>query len=443
MTESGKKNGPVRTLIVKNFSVIKEAKLEFGKITVLIGPEAVGKSLMCKLAFFVTSEIPVLAVESALAGQTWSFFESAVSQKFREWFPLERWGLKPIFISFRSQEYLVEFNGDRSDPTNQWLRAKFSEEFVNVYSSLLSEKNQPGYVGPPQLQREREWAWAKFMALSDPSLIEMPTYVPAGRALFVNSATGFTALQNPEIDPTVRLFAKEIAWNKANWLVGTLSSGRGITQQISGAFEHLMGGQVLMDGNAPQFRTVDARVLPLSFLSSGTQELLPLLNVLERQVYWQEHRVVYNEGARSFDGVPQTPGDTRPMFYVEEPEAHVFPSTQNKLVRYMVWLSNDLLLNFSWAITTHSPYILSSFNNLIYAGQLGENDAIRRKISIEKKYWIEPGSFRAYSIHDGVLKPILSKSGLINAEYLDGVSEEIGSEFDSLLRLEHESTKAS
>jgi predicted ATPase len=45
MADNGSKTRPVRTLTVKNFSVIKEAKLELGKITVLIGPQASGKSL--------------------------------------------------------------------------------------------------------------------------------------------------------------------------------------------------------------------------------------------------------------------------------------------------------------------------------------------------------------------------------------------------------------
>ncbi len=51
MPENGTKQRPMRTLTVKNFSVINEAKLEFGKITVLIGPQSSGKSLLCKLAF--------------------------------------------------------------------------------------------------------------------------------------------------------------------------------------------------------------------------------------------------------------------------------------------------------------------------------------------------------------------------------------------------------
>jgi predicted ATPase len=51
MTENGNQKRPVRTLEVENFSVIKKARLEFGRITVIIGPQASGKSLLCKLAY--------------------------------------------------------------------------------------------------------------------------------------------------------------------------------------------------------------------------------------------------------------------------------------------------------------------------------------------------------------------------------------------------------
>ena len=50
----------MRKLTVKNFSVIKDAEstpLEFGKITVLIGPQSSGKSLLCKLAYFFGLEM--------------------------------------------------------------------------------------------------------------------------------------------------------------------------------------------------------------------------------------------------------------------------------------------------------------------------------------------------------------------------------------------------
>lgn len=436
----------MRKLTVKNFSVIKEAELEFGKITVLIGPQSSGKSLLCKLAYFISAELPILTVNAASTGQTWSAFESFTTEKFKEWFPLEGWGLDPIQIKFQANNYAVEFIGSRRDGAHQWLRVEFSREFMDVYSNLTRERKQFDPSGPPQLQRDKEWAWGEIMRLLDPSFIEMPMFIPAGRALFVNTATGFATLSNPDIDPTIRVFAQEISWNSAQWKTGTLSSGRGITQQISEAFERIARGRVVVHGNRPEFQADDNRVLPLNFLSSGTQELLPLFNVLERQSYWQEHRVVYNEGARGFQNMPTAPGETRPFMYVEEPETHIFPSTQFELVKLFAWLSSDPVLTFSWVITTHSPYILSAFNNLIYAGQLAKQKSeLKGEIAalVPEHFWVEDGSLRAYSIHDGVLRSILSESGLIDGEYLDSVSDTIEHEFDSLLRLEYEHTEAS
>jgi hypothetical protein len=74
-----------------------------------------------------------------------------------------------------------------------------------------------------------------------------------------------------------------------------VTSGRDVTQKISREFELIMGGKVVVQANTPVFQSDDNRVLPLSFLSSGTQELLPLFNVLELKMYWQEHEVVYTD----------------------------------------------------------------------------------------------------------------------------------------------------
>jgi len=76
----------MRKLTVKNFSVIKEAELEFGKITVLIGPQSSGKSLLCKLAYFLGVEIPGFAVESILNRDSWDEFLGTVIWEFKKWF---------------------------------------------------------------------------------------------------------------------------------------------------------------------------------------------------------------------------------------------------------------------------------------------------------------------------------------------------------------------
>jgi len=55
---------------------------------------------------------------------------------------------------------------------------------------------------------------------------------------------------------------------------------------------------------------------------------------------------------------------------------------------------------------------------------------------IPEKYWVKPGDFKAYSIHDGKLQSIMdTETGLINGEYLDAISNKIGGDFDALLRI--------
>jgi hypothetical protein len=433
----------VRKLTVKNFSVIKEAELEFGKITVLIGPQSSGKSLLCKLAYFISAQLPILTVDAVASGQFWDMFEPFVIQKFTEWFPLEGWGLDPISIKFQAYDYAVEFNGSRRDGSDQQLRVEFSHEFVDVYSKLTKEREQFDAPGPLHVERAKERAWGEIMRLFDPLLVETPTFIPAGRILFTNAATGFAALSNPAIDPTIRIFAQEIIWNTAQWKIGLVTSGRGVTQEITQEFARIMRGHVVVQGNTPVFQADDNRVLPLSFLSSGTQELLPLFNVLERQMYWQEHKVVYNDGTR---GIPKRtiwPSETRPLIYVEEPEAHIFPSTQFELVKLFAWLSSDPLLRFSWVITTHSPYILTAFNDLIKAGQIAAerpDKASEIEKIIPRQYWIKPGDFAAYAFDgkDGVLHPIMDpETKMINGDILDDISETISGEFGQLLEIQY------
>src|SRR5579863_5414407 len=95
----------MRKLTVKNFSVIKEAELEFGKITVLIGPQASGKSLLCKLAYFLEAEIPGFAIESLLDRNSWDEFLQTVNREFNERFVTDGWLRTSTEVIYSSREY--------------------------------------------------------------------------------------------------------------------------------------------------------------------------------------------------------------------------------------------------------------------------------------------------------------------------------------------------
>ncbi len=120
---------------------------------------------------------------------------------------------------------------------------------------------------------------------------------------------------------------------------------------------------------------------------------------------------------------------------IEEPELNCFPLTQKKIVTYFIEkliLSQNQLL-----ITTHSPYILTSLNNLMYAYVVGQKDKVGVNKIIEEKYWVNPEDVSCYFMNDGYAEPIMNyKEGMIKAEIIDSVSAIINKEFDELIKLE-------
>ena len=90
-------------------------------------------------------------------------------------------------------------------------------------------------------------------------------------------------------------------------------------------------------------------------------------------------------------------------------------------------------------ISTHSPYILTSLNNLLFAGQLYTDkkvDKNKLKDIISQKYTLNLNNFNAYLIENGALIDLIDKEiGLIRADKIDEISTQIADEFDTLLSL--------
>ena len=153
--------------------------------------------------------------------------------------------------------------------------------------------------------------------------------------------------------------------------------------------------------------------LPLENSSSGMQTALPLYLTLK---YFSTK---YND------------------IVIEEPEQNLYPKSQVDTIKYIIQNSpNNLYL------MTHSPYILSILNILLFAYKASStNDLLAKKINsrISKDQHINPNNFSAYLIKDGKSISIKSENtGMIKENIIDDISDNIDEEFNHLMQLYRE-----
>ena len=124
---------------------------------------------------------------------------------------------------------------------------------------------------------------------------------------------------------------------------------------------------------------------------------------------------------------------------IEEPELNLFPEAQKELVEYLIKGINrnhgDIL------ITTHSPYILESLNNLIYAGELA-NKGKDVSCIVPEDQQVRFDDVSAYLFGNGTAISILDqKLRDIDGVRLDSCSVLINKVYEKLEDVEYEAGK--
>lgn len=150
--------------------------------------------------------------------------------------------------------------------------------------------------------------------------------------------------------------------------------------------------------------------------SSGQQELAWLLNIV----------------AYYLDAYNRTGSKT--MFIIEEPETHLYPTAQKELMDILAFVANQ---SQSFFITTHSPYVLGSLNNLLYAGSRPAR--LKKKIAniIPQEYQLK--HIDAFYLKDGKMKVAIDQDmePLVQNGLIDDASHELNNEFDRMIDLQY------
>ena len=170
--------------------------------------------------------------------------------------------------------------------------------------------------------------------------------------------------------------------------------------------------------------------IKLSDASSGFQAVVPILLVSE---YLLKKMSIDNSWQKNV-----LLKKTSLIDIVEEPEQNLFPVSQMQLVKSLVEICNRNTDN-KLIISTHSPYILATINNLILAHKAGQKNPGEVNPKVPQNLWLNFDNVFAGIIQDGVVKQIIdSDFDMISIEQIDSVSREINNEFDFLYNLETE-----
>ena len=93
---------------------------------------------------------------------------------------------------------------------------------------------------------------------------------------------------------------------------------------------------------------------------------------------------------------------------IEEPEAHLHPTTQKHLMHIIALMRNHI--DSQIVMTTHSPYLLAVLKKLLTAGRRSQKNpraAAEMEARVPKLCWLMPEDVEVYHLKDGISRSIV------------------------------------
>ena len=252
-------------------------------------------------------------------------------------------------------------------------------------------------------------------------------YIPAGRSLLATMSEQLHDFSIADMDLTMQEFINLIGSTKSKFEVKIPDMVKEYTSTVKGQVNNVAIDQAYQlinrvlkadyasetDGEKIYFDS--HHWVKLMYGSSGQQEALWILMLIFISIL---------ENRKCF-------------MVIEEPEAHLFPKAQNDILKLI-----SLFINITGSqviVTTHSPYILTSANILLYADKVERRSDKSGKTIVPKNYRISFDKFAAYKVgaSDNSVETIIDMdTHMIELDYIDEASTIINKDLDELMDLE-------
>ncbi len=428
-------------IIIKNLGPISYFEKQVDdRLMILIGEQASGKSTIAKTVFFcksISEELKKFLIDSNnLINETkgnslLTNFRKKLRTKFMEYFGTTK-HMDPFLIKylFDNEEYIsIELK-------NGYANILFSETLRKQCQNLINEIKDYYYLQEwNRLMQNIDlnlWAvqrdeLAKMIDMEVNKIFDQPytpIFIPAGRGMLSTNSEFFHTLTPNKYDILMNEFIERIMILQKQYSQRIeeivrdkkkMSSENIDFRSVNKAtklVKSILKGEYVNDKNGERIYYDENRFVKLIQASSGQQECLWIVLLI--------FSIILNQ--------------QKVYLVIEEPEAHLFPTAQKEILELITLMINAT--GSSVIITTHSPYILTAENLLMYSSFV-ENDR-------ESEIDIVPTSFRlsdqdvsAYLLKNHDVIDIMDRENhMIDASRIDMVSEELNIAIDKLIEME-------
>ena len=382
-------------LVIKNFGPIQSVDLELGKMTVLIGENATGKSTIAKVLSICRYFSYIVDVNKIINYNTF-FVENGLND----------WGIRDFlknesYIEYENNDYklivdYINFEIEEKEIINLFkpILIPKTDRFKNLLKSFYESKDKNGKIA---ISADFPY---EFLKNEVKPILYNPFFIPAERSLQSIFSLGKSSINN----------MNDALFNQFSQLfeISTTYISETDIKALDIVYKNINGKGFVK-------KNIEKEYYSLENSASGYQSIIPIVLAVKK----------FQDGEH--------------VFIIEEPENNLFPKTQKKLVEFFVENINNH--GHQFILPTHSPYILSSLNNCLYASKLSkiENGIFMEEINaiLPKEYWLNLEDLSVYYLEIGEAKDILNKEeSLIDIDDLDSVSRDINKVFDELLTIE-------
>ncbi len=392
---------------VTNFLVIKEAEMKCGDITVLVGEQATGKSLLAKLRYFFWEyQEDLMNFDSFIFDGIKKFKDIDVYKKhkveiFCDLFPNIANMQGGFSIDFECGDIAISVKKNSKIKINHSngldafieLAQGVLDNIGNVLDKELASNNKPEISAYGLVERRY------FLLIDRVALPSVPSvlYVPASRLFFATiqgNIFRFTASEEYTFDQLLKQFAGFWEGHRKHFSDEFEKPKRNKTW-FKDARKILAGRYFYKDG-VDYIENDWGGTVELKHASSGQQEVLPLLAAIN--YFPSEYQV-------------------NQLLIIEEPEAHIYPTSQRDLIKMIAEVARNK--DCKVMITTHSPYIPACVNNEIHPAQSKDKNL----------------TASAYHLSDRTANYMYyEKQHVIDVDKLDEVSDTIAEDYYKLTK---------